>query len=214
MVAYRAEQRVRLAALRAGWLTQTFVHWSFPVEAVQTLAPEPLAVDEYEGAGWVGLTPFAMADVRLPGVPAKTPGLPTLPETSLRTYVRHPSSGRRGAGGASYRLVVRPGAPIERPTERDVWLTSRWRAYTRRLGMLRETPVEHEPWPLASAGVEVLEETLVASAGFSAPSGDPVMHFSEEVRHVRLGASLPARRRPSLPESGPLCRSVPAGPDR
>jgi uncharacterized protein YqjF (DUF2071 family) len=234
VVAYGAEQRVRLPALRAGWLTQTFVHWSFPVEAVQALVPEPLVVDEYEGAAWVGLTPFVMAEVRLPGVPAGIPGLPTFPETNLRTYVRHPSSrdglwffslevacplmlaargigapyrpgtldvtrreetlvysGRRAAGGASYRLVVRPGVPIERPTERDVWLTSRWRAYTRRLGMLWETPVEHEPWPLAAAGVEMLEETLTASAGLPAPSGEPVVHFSEGVRHVRLGASLP-----------------------
>ncbi|MGW5197408.1 YqjF family protein [Streptomyces spiralis] len=234
MVAYGAEQRVRLPALRAGWLTQTFVHWPFPVEAVQALVPEPLVVDEYEGAAWVGLTPFLMADLRLPGVPAWIPGLPTFPETNVRTYVHHPSgrdglwffslevacplmlaargigapyrpgalhvtrrgktlaySGRRGAGGASYRLVVRPGAPIERPTERDVWLTSRWRAYTRRLGMLWETPVEHEPWPLADAGVEMLEETLTASAGLPAPFGKPVVHFSEGVRHVRLGVSLP-----------------------
>ncbi|MFF4835473.1 YqjF family protein [Streptomyces sp. NPDC001315] len=248
---------MRLPALRAGWLTQTFVHWSFPVEAVQALVPEPLVVDEYRGAAWVGLTPFVMADVRLPGVPAGTRGLPTFPETNLRTYVRHPSgrdglwffslevawplmlaargigapchagaldvtrreetlvySGRRGAGGASYRLVVRPGVPIERPTERDVWLISRWRAYTRRLGMLWETPVEHEPWSLASAGVEVLEETLTASAGLPAPSGEPVVHFSEGVRNVRLGASLPARRRPPLPESGSLCGSAPAGPGR
>lgn len=81
--------------LRAGWLTQTFVHWSYPVEAVQALVPEPLVVDEYGGAAWVGLTPFVMADVRPPGVPARLPGLPTFAETNLRTYVRHPS-GRDG----------------------------------------------------------------------------------------------------------------------
>ncbi|MET8567665.1 DUF2071 domain-containing protein [Streptomyces sp. NPDC004783] len=235
MVTYGAERPVRVPVLRAGWLTQTFVHWSFPVEAVQRLVPAPLVVDAYEGAAWVGLTPFVMADVRLPGVPAGAPGVPTFAETNLRTYVRHPSgrdglwflslevsrafmlaargigapyhrgalavtrraetlvySGRRrGAGGASYRLVVRPGVRIERPTQRDIWLTSRWRAYTRRLGMLWETPVEHEPWPLARAEAEVLEETLTAAAGLPAPCGEPVVHFSEGVRHVRLGASLP-----------------------
>lgn len=240
MVAYGAEQRVRLPALRAAWLTQTFVHWPYPVEAVQALLPEPLVVDEYEGAAWVGLTPFVMADVRLPGVPTALPGLPAFPETNLRTYVRHPTgrdglwflslevacplmlaargvgvpyhpgsldvtkrretvaySGRRWAGRASYRLVVRPGGPAERPTERDVWLTSRWRAYTRRLGLLWETPVEHEPWPLADAAIEVLEETLTAAAGLPAPSGEPVVHFSEGVRHVRLGAARPCP--PSAP---------------
>jgi uncharacterized protein YqjF (DUF2071 family) len=218
-------------------VTQTFVHWPFPPEAVQSLVPEELVVDQYEGAAWVGLTPFVMADVRLPGVPAALPGLPTFAETNLRTYVRHRDgrdglwflsievafplmlaaraigapynpgtldvstngdavsySGSRWIGDASYRLVVRPGDPIE-PTERDVWLISRWRAYTRRLGMLWETPVEHEPWPLSDATVDVLEETLTTAAGLGeAPLGEPVAHFSEGVRHVRLGPSRPCVR--------------------
>jgi uncharacterized protein YqjF (DUF2071 family) len=99
-------------------------------------------------------------------------------------------AGSRRVGEASYRLVVRPGEPIT-PTERDVWLTSRWRAYTRRLGLLWETPVEHEPWPLADAAVDVLEETLTTAAGLPVPTAEPLVHFSEGVRHVRLGASRP-----------------------
>jgi uncharacterized protein YqjF (DUF2071 family) len=233
VVAYGAEQRVRLPALRAGWLTLTFVHWPFRPEAVQALVPEELVVDEYEGVAWVGLTPFVMADVRPPGVPATVPGLPTFAETNLRTYVRHRHgrdglwflsldvasplmlaarvigapyhlgtlsvfadgdtvsyTGSRRRGWVSYRLVVRPGSPVE-PTERDIWLTSRWRAYTRRLGMLWETPVEHEPWPLAGAAVDALEETLTTAAGLPAPLGEPVVRFSEGVRHVRLGPSRP-----------------------
>ncbi|MFJ8544353.1 YqjF family protein [Streptomyces sp. NPDC093586] len=234
VVAYRAERRVRLPALRAGWLTQTFVHWPYRPEAVQALLPDELAVDEYDGAAWVGFTPFVMADVRPPGVPAALPGLPTFAETNLRTYVRHRDgrdglwflsvevafppmvaaraigapyhpgaldvstdgdtvsySGTRGNGDASYRLLVRRGDPIE-PTEREVWLTSRWRAYTRRLGMLWETPVEHEPWPLAHATVAVLEETLTAAAGLGeAPLDGPVAHFSEGVRDVRIGLPMP-----------------------
>src|SRR5689334_20080880 len=63
VVTYGAEQRVRVPVLRAGWLTQTFVHWSFPVKAVQALVPAPLVVDEYEDRAWVGLTPFVMAEV-------------------------------------------------------------------------------------------------------------------------------------------------------
>ncbi|GAB2735404.1 YqjF family protein [Streptomyces bullii] len=238
MVAYGAVQRVRLPALRAGWLRQTFVHWPFPPERVQALLPEELAVDVYDGAAWVGLTPFVMAEVRPGAVPAAVPGLPSFAETNLRTYVRHRDgrdglwflslevacplmlaaravgapyhpgtlrvsvdgdavsyTGSRWGGGASYRLVVRPGAPIA-PAERDVWLTSRWRAYTRRLGLLWETPVEHEPWPLAQAAVDVLEETLTTAAGLPAPACEPLVHFSEGVRHVRLGASTPCAPRP------------------
>jgi uncharacterized protein YqjF (DUF2071 family) len=240
VVAYGAEQRVRVPGLRAGWLRQTFVHWAYPPHAVQALLPAELVVDEYEGAAWVGLTPFVMADVRPPGVPAALPGLPTFAETNLRTYVRHrngrdglwflsievacplmlaarvvgapyrPGSlrvrvrgesvtyaGSRWGGGASYRLAVRPGDPIV-PTERDVWLTSRWRAYTRRLGMLWETPVEHEPWPLAKAEVDVLDETLTTAAGLPAPTAQPLVHFSEGVRHVRLGVSRPSVSAPGL----------------
>ncbi|MEU9391020.1 DUF2071 domain-containing protein [Streptomyces sp. NPDC048324] len=232
MVAYGAEQRVRMPALRARWLRQTFVHWPFPAEAVQALLPEGLVVDEYDGAAWVGLTPFEMAGVRPPGVPGA--GL-TFAETNLRTYVRrgdgrdglwflsievscpvmlaaravgapyHPGrlsvrgngdtvsyAGVRWGGRPSYRLAVRPGDPVQ-PTERDVWLTSRWRSYTRRFGTLWETPVEHEPWPLAEARVDVLEETLTAAAGLPSPAAEPVVHYSQGVRHVRLGASRPLR---------------------
>ncbi len=232
-MAYGAEQRVRMPALRARWLRQTFVHWPFPPEVVQALLPEGLVVDEYDGAAWVGLTPFEMAGVRPPGVPGA--GL-TFAETNLRTYVRrgdgqdglwfltievscpvmpaaravgapyHPGrlsvrqngdtvsyTGVRWGGRPSYRLSVRPGDPVQ-PTERDVWLTSRWRSYTRRFGTLWETPVEHEPWPLAEARVEVLEETLTAAAGLPSPAAEPVVHYSEGVRHVRLGVSRPLRK--------------------
>ena len=235
MVAYGAEQRVRVPALRARWLSQTFVHWPYPPHEIQALLPEELVVDEYEGAAWVGLTPFVMADLRPPGLPAAVPGLPTFAETNLRTYVRHRNgrdglwflsievacplmlaartvgapyhpgtvrvsvsgdavsyAGSRWGGKASYRLTVRPGSPIG-PTERDVWLTSRWRAYTRRLGALWETPVEHEPWPLRDAAVDVLDETLTTAAGLPAPTAEPLVHFSEGVRHVRFGASRPCR---------------------
>ncbi|MET7888518.1 DUF2071 domain-containing protein [Streptomyces avermitilis] len=238
MVAYGAEQRVRMPALRASWLTQTFVHWRFRSDDIQALLPEELIVDEYEGSAWVGLTPFVMVGMRPPGTPAAVPGLPTFAETNLRTYVRRRNgrdglwflslevawpvmlaaravgapynagtlsvtrsgdtvsyAGSRWGGGASYRLVVRPGQPIE-PTEQDVWLTSRWRAYTRRLGILWEIPVEHEPWPLAYAAVEVLEETLTTAVGLPTPLAEPVAHFSEGVRHVRLGAARPCAREP------------------
>ncbi|PAZ09761.1 hypothetical protein CLM62_44445 [Streptomyces sp. SA15] len=240
MVAYGAEQRVRVPALRAGWLRQAFVHWPFPPDDVQALLPEELVVDEYEGAAWVGVTPFVMADVRPPGIPRALPGLPAFAETNLRTFVRYRNgrdglwflsievacplmlaaravgvpynpgtlrvsvngdavsyTGSRWGGGASYRLVVRPGDPI-RPTERDVWLTSRWRAYTRRLGRLWVTPTEHEPWPLRDAAVDVLEETLTTAAGLPAPTAEPLAHFSAGVRHVRLGASRPCVPTPGM----------------
>ncbi|MFJ4002454.1 YqjF family protein [Streptomyces sp. NPDC090023] len=218
----------RVPVLRARWLTQTFVSWPYEPRTVQVLLPEGLVVDEYDGAAWVTLTPYLMADVRLLGLPA----LPTFPETNLRTYVRGPDAvwffsldvtcplllagralgvpyhqsdlrvsdagdtvtytGARRTGEAAYRLAVRPGAPVA-PTRLDGWLTSRWRAYSRRLGVLWETPVGHEPWALAGARVEVLEEAVTRAAGLPAPRGEPVARFSARVSHAWVGATRPLR---------------------
>ncbi|MEU2376126.1 YqjF family protein [Streptomyces misionensis] len=234
MASYGAEQRVRLPALRAAWLTQTFVHWSYPAEQVQRLLPDGLTVDTCDGRAWVSLTPFVMAGVRVPGSPL---AVPPFAETNLRTYalgrdgrdglwflsleVASPVmlaaraigapyhlgrlrlsrdgdaltyAGVRGRGGPSYRLTVRPGEPL-RPTRRDVWLTSRWRAFTRGFGVLWETPVEHEPWPLRAAHIEGLDETLTRAAGLPPPAEEPLAHFSDGVRTVRFAPSRPVRQR-------------------
>jgi hypothetical protein len=42
VVAYGAEQRVRVPAVRARRRWQAFVHWPFPPEAVQALMPREL----------------------------------------------------------------------------------------------------------------------------------------------------------------------------
>jgi uncharacterized protein len=103
-------------------------------------------------------------------------------------------AGARRGGEPSYHLVVRPGDPIQ-PSHRDIWLTGRWRAYTRRVGILFETPVEHEPWPLSHGIVEQLTETLLGSTGLPAPNDNPLIHFSTGVHNVHLGASRPLLRR-------------------
>ncbi|WP_332836488.1 YqjF family protein [Streptomyces sp. QHH-9511] len=229
-----AAHRVRLPVLRCSWVTQCFLHWPYPPEAVRRLLPQDLEVDEYAGSAWVGLTPFVMTDLRPHPLPA-LPGLPRFPETNLRTYVRRPGgrrglwffsldvtnplmlgaqavgapyrlarlhvtfagdrveyTGRRRLADASYRLVVRCGERRTRPTELDIWLTSRWRAYTRRLGTLWEVPVEHEPWPLAGATVESLAENLRDAAGLPPCDEEPLAHYSPGVRGVRLGCARPA----------------------
>lgn len=79
VVSYGPDRRVYLPALRAGRL-------------LQRLLPDGLALDTYDGAVWVSLTPFVTAGVRPLGLPAAVPGLPCYPETRLRTWVR----GREG----------------------------------------------------------------------------------------------------------------------
>jgi hypothetical protein len=235
VVSYGPERRVYLPALRAGWLTQTFVHWPYPAELVQRLVPDGLVVDTYDDAAWVSLTAFVMADLRPSVLPAAVPGLPPFPQTNLRTYVRRRGgrdglwflsleagcsamlaacavgapyhlgrlsvsqrdgvvtyTGSRRRTGSTYRLTVRPGDPIA-PAHRDVWLTSRWRAFTKRLGVIWETPVEHMPFPLRSARVEALEETLTRAVGLPPPGTEPLVHFCDGVHRVRLGASRPSQ---------------------
>ncbi|WP_436846342.1 DUF2071 domain-containing protein [Streptomyces griseorubiginosus] len=188
-----------VAAVRGRWLRQTFVHWPFRPQAVQALLPPELAVDVYERAAWVGLTPFVMADVLIDVAgtvmpAARAVGAPfhlgSLRVAGAGAGDSGSYAGRRVGGRGSYRLSVRPGEPL-RPTERDVWLTSRRRAYTRRPGRIRETPVEHEPWPPADVAVDGLEQTLARAAGLPVPLGEPVVHFSPGVTHVRPGASRP-----------------------
>jgi uncharacterized protein YqjF (DUF2071 family) len=85
---------------------------------------------------------------------------------------------------------VRPGAPLS-PDERDVWLTSRWRAFTRTGRVLWQTAVDHEPWPLYRAEVVDLQQTLTTAVGLPAPSGPAVFRFSPGVDTVRFALPRP-----------------------
>lgn len=58
------------------------------------MVPRDLRVQEWDGATWVGITPFRMANVRLPGLPPP-PGWGEFPELNVRAYVRGPD-GRDG----------------------------------------------------------------------------------------------------------------------
>ncbi|GAA3785119.1 YqjF family protein [Streptomyces chiangmaiensis] len=101
-------------------------------------------------------------------------------------------AGVRRGGFPSYRLTVRPGAPFT-PDARDVWLTSRWRAFTRIGRVLWQTSVEHEPWPLCRAEVVELRQTLTTAAGLPPPSGPALLHFSPQVCAVRFALPHPVR---------------------
>ena len=94
-------------------------------------------------------------------------------------------AGSRTGRPQSFDLTIQPGPAIE-PSERDIWLTGRWRAYTMHLGSLLVTPVEHEPWPLRSATLQSCREGLTAAAGLPGVE-DAVVHFSEGVTKVGLG---------------------------
>jgi hypothetical protein len=80
---------------------------------------------------------------------------------------------RRRKGGPVSRLVLRPGAPIDDPSELEVWLTGRWGLHERLAGSTRYLTNEHEEWPLHRAEVLSLEDELVAAGGFPGVTARP-----------------------------------------
>ncbi len=77
-----------------GWDQLTFLHWPYPPELIRPLLPGKLELDTFEGAAWVGLTPFIVTELRPPLFPA-LPWISRFPEMNVRTYVRGPD-GERG----------------------------------------------------------------------------------------------------------------------
>jgi uncharacterized protein YqjF (DUF2071 family) len=107
-------------------------------------------------------------------------------DSTLETEVR-----RRWPSRASTSIRVSIGDPIESPDELSVFLSARWGLYSRGIGKgVRYAPVDHETWPLWTATLESLNDTLLTAAGLSAPIGNPHVMFSPGVS-VRIG--LPRR---------------------
>lgn len=86
--------------------------------------------------------------------------------------------GPRGVGGTIRASV---GAPIETPSELDVFLTSRWRLYSEQNGRLYSAEVRHPEWPLRELRVEQWDDELVRVAGYPPTEGEPYARFSDGV---------------------------------
>lgn len=99
------------------------------------------------------------------------------------------SPGPRGAG---HEITVRPGEPLEDVDEFDHYLTARFTLWNRVAGRLMRTQVEHPPWRLRHASLVSCREDLLTAAGLPAPSGHPVLHFSDGV-DARIGAPQQGR---------------------
>jgi hypothetical protein len=98
-VSVAATSGVRRAVMLQGWRDLASIHWRYDPAVVQALLPSPYHVDTFDGAAWVGVIPFRMERVRIPGLPPLGP-LSTFPETNVRTYVVD-RRGRRGVWFAS-----------------------------------------------------------------------------------------------------------------
>ncbi len=68
------------------WRDLLFAHWAVDPDELRGLVPEPLALDVFEGAAWLGITPFVVTGLRRTGIPPP-PLIATFPELNVRTYV-------------------------------------------------------------------------------------------------------------------------------
>ena len=68
------------------WRDLLFLHWEYPVAAIQATLPEGLFVDTFAGQAYLGIVPFFMRNVRPRFLPA-VPGISNFMEMNLRTYV-------------------------------------------------------------------------------------------------------------------------------
>lgn len=80
-------QPVRRAVMKQGWYDLAYIHFRYSVEEVARILPDGLEVDVCDGSAWVGLIPFSMRGIGVPGLPA-VPYLGSFAEINVRTYVR------------------------------------------------------------------------------------------------------------------------------
>jgi uncharacterized protein YqjF (DUF2071 family) len=99
-----------------------------------------------------------------------------------------------GPRGAHSSVVVRIGDRLDdsQLTERDHFLSARWRLYSQMFGSVWSARAHHERWTLHSGTLERYDDELVTAAGLPAPTGDPVVQYSPGV-HVAV--SVPSRLR-------------------
>jgi len=68
------------------WIDLVFLHWRVDADALRKLVGSGVELETYDGAAWIGITPFLLRDFRLRGLPP-VPRLSTFPELNVRTYV-------------------------------------------------------------------------------------------------------------------------------
>jgi uncharacterized protein len=81
--------------MRQRWNDLLFAHWPMPPASLERLLPPGLAIDTFDGQGWLGVVPFTMDQIQFRGLP-RLPGANRFPELNLRTYVRERNTNRAG----------------------------------------------------------------------------------------------------------------------
>ena len=86
----------RIPVMRQTWANIVWCHWRVAPDVVADLLPDGLVPDLFDGDAWVGLVPFSMRDLRLPGPLrwiSRLVHVGDFGEVNVRTYVRGPDGG-------------------------------------------------------------------------------------------------------------------------
>ena len=67
------------------WERLLFAHWRVPHDVLRPHVPASLALEEFDGSAWLGITPFRVAGLRLRGLPP-VPIVSSFLELNCRTY--------------------------------------------------------------------------------------------------------------------------------
>jgi uncharacterized protein YqjF (DUF2071 family) len=70
------------------WVDLAFLHWRLDPDELARLVPPTVELETFDGAAWLGITPFLLTGFRVRGMPP-LPRVSTFPELNVRTYVRH-----------------------------------------------------------------------------------------------------------------------------
>ncbi|HEY8285780.1 MAG TPA: DUF2071 domain-containing protein [Chloroflexota bacterium] len=96
--------------------------------------------------------------------------------SSLRTHRLAPPA----AFGASYHPIGPPA--FARPGTLEDWLTARYCLYAaNRRGKAWRGEIDHAPWPLQPAEVELERNTMIAPIRIVLPSVAPLLHFARRL---------------------------------
>ena len=98
-----------------------------------------------------------------------------------------------GPRGATSHVSVRIGDRIDDTlTERDHFLSARWRLYSRMFANEWSAKAYHQRWPLHAAELIRYDDELVAASGLHEPTGEPIVQYSPG---VDVAVSIPRRVR-------------------
>lgn len=199
------------------WRRVVFVHWPCPADTLAARIDPALSVDTFEGQGWLSLVVFEASLFGLPFREANLRTYVAHPDgrrgiwffsldcdrpllvygarlgLGLPYRTAELSFSHRGGhtyDGASHamslHLEMEAGHRMD-TVPRDAFLTERYTQFMRHAGLLLRQDIRHEPWPLRTAEIVALRETVSRSAELPPPNGTLLAHYSDGV-HVNIKA--------------------------